>query len=461
MEAAAGGEPRQAVGARGALTLYQADQEIRGTLVRRAKIGSKVLILEVLLPAEDGEADGLRWKVVIEDGREDHLLQQPAQGSKLQPGDEVQMRGDIVVYRGQRGAELNFVPSAINLIARSSLVAGDAMKVAFAGPRRYPPLPPELQEEPEAEPAAAVLTEGAGAGAGASDHARQTAVPLCRAFRRGLACSKEGCGYRHVFAGEEERESVMRFRGRAAREREAAREPEDPHEGDSKSSKSHRAAIFAAWLVETFGAELLSSGSGVVEVAGGQGLLSHILSEVHGVRCTVVDPRREDGGTLVTLARALKKLGGGGGRGPGPAPPALPSEAAPGGGCGAGARRRFRRIEREFSEALVEAGAEGEAAALLRSCSAVVGLHPDQATDPIVKVALRLGVPFAVVPCCVFPSLFTERRRPGGEPVITYPHLVEYLKALAGPSAQETFLPFQGRNRVIWRPPGAPPVAAG
>ena len=35
-------------------------------------------------------------------------------------------------------------------------------------------------------------------------------------------------------------------------------------------------------------------------------------------------------------------------------------------------------------------------------------------TEPIVDVACRLGKPFAVVPCCVFPRLFPHRRLPDG-----------------------------------------------
>ena len=40
-------------------------------------------------------------------------------------------------------------------------------------------------------------------------------------------------------------------------------------------------------------------------------------------------------------------------------------------------------------------------------------MHPDQATEPIVDLALRLGVPFAVVPCCVYPGLFPFRVQKG------------------------------------------------
>ena len=40
----------------------------------------------------------------------------------------------------------------------------------------------------------------------------------------------------------------------------------------------------------------------------------------------------------------------------------------------------------------------------------VVGFHPDQATEPCIDLAMLLGVPFCVVPCCVFPSEFPDRR---------------------------------------------------
>ena len=49
--------------------------------------------------------------------------------------------------------------------------------------------------------------------------------------------------------------------------------------------------------------------------------------------------------------------------------------------------------------------AEGSAtAALFGECGLVLGLHPDQATEPIVDACLAAGKAFAVVPCCVFPE---------------------------------------------------------
>ncbi len=43
------------------------------------------------------------------------------------------------------------------------------------------------------------------------------------------------------------------------------------------------------------------------------------------------------------------------------------------------------------------------------SANLIVGFHPDQATEAMVDLALLLRVPFAVVPCCVFPKEFPDR----------------------------------------------------
>ena len=58
--------------------------------------------------------------------------------------------------------------------------------------------------------------------------------------------------------------------------------------------------------------------------------------------------------------------------------------------------------------------------------SLIVGFHPDSATEPAVDLALALKVPFALVVCCVFPSLF-KARRCDGRPVKTYEQFIEYL----------------------------------
>jgi hypothetical protein len=69
---------------------------------------------------------------------------------------------------------------------------------------------------------------------------------------------------------------------------------------------------------------------------------------------------------------------------------------------------------------------------------------------PIVDAALLFGRPFAVVPCCVFPSFFSERRL-DGKSVVSYDQFMEYLKAkviAAGRECELAFLPFKGTSQL-------------
>jgi len=86
----------------------------------------------------------------------------------------------------------------------------------------------------------------------------------------------------------------------------------------------------------------------------------------------------------------------------------------------------------------------------LRNASAVVGMHPDQATGAIVDLALALNVPFAVVPCCVYHKLFPERRlRDGGE-VNDYDALIQYLVEKDPDNIKVETLDFEGKNKVVY-----------
>ena len=78
--------------------------------------------------------------------------------------------------------------------------------------------------------------------------------------------------------------------------------------------------------------------------------------------------------------------------------------------------------------------------------------HPDEATDHIIDIGLELDIPWVVIPCCVFPTLFRERRTRDGRLVKSYEDLCDYVLT-RHPGIQETTLPFRGRNRVFyWRP---------
>ena len=92
----------------------------------------------------------------------------------------------------------------------------------------------------------------------------------------------------------------------------------------------------------------------------------------------------------------------------------------------------------------------GPVGSAVGGCDVLVGMHPDQATEPIVDAAIELGKPFAVVPCCVFPELFPERRTKDGDSVRTYVQFIDYLVA-KHPDIRLAYLPFKGRNRVVYR----------
>jgi hypothetical protein len=87
--------------------------------------------------------------------------------------------------------------------------------------------------------------------------------------------------------------------------------------------------------------------------------------------------------------------------------------------------------------------------ALVRNCSAIVALHPDEATDAIVDMAVQLRIPFCIVPCCVFARWYPHRRLRNRNPVHTYQDLLDYLQE-KDDSIQRSILPFEGANTILW-----------
>lgn len=199
------------------------------------------------------------------------------------------------------------------------------------------------------------------------------------------------------------------------------------HEGEvqGKASKKLRARLFAEYLVQEFGVEVLSAGAGVLDVAGGKGLISFTLASQFGVKSTVVEPgsrRGSDSG--------------------------LPKPE----------RRRLRAQGREHLVDFVEAAlddkfvATSQGAALLAGCSMLIGMHPDEATESIVKFALAHEKPFAVVPCCVFRHLNPWRRLKSGFEVRDINDLVTYISEKAndaGGTSRTSHLGFEGRDKVV------------
>ncbi len=74
----------------------------------------------------------------------------------------------------------------------------------------------------------------------------------------------------------------------------------------------------------------------------------------------------------------------------------------------------------------------------------IVGMHPDEATSIIIRVANNSQKKWAVVPCCI--------RGPGSEQVHGFKHWVNYLERLSTKQVSRTQLEFSGKNIVLWTP---------
>jgi hypothetical protein len=189
----------------------------------------------------------------------------------------------------------------------------------------------------------------------------------------------------------------------------------------NNQAKSLRARIFAFFLLETYGADFLASGNGVLDVAGGKGKVSIELSVQGNVQCTIVDPLvRKHGEKLEKRdAKRIRKLDA-------PHPVLLPREF------------NSTNFVDEFRH-------------LLDGMSVIIGLHPDQPTEDILDVALLCDKPFAIIPCCVFPCFFPLRTLPCGSFVQSYDQFLEYL-LLKDARLRRRELPFEGKNVVIYLP---------
>ena len=125
-----------------------------------------------------------------------------------------------------------------------------------------------------------------------------------------------------------------------------AAEPEDDsHSGKEDKAARHR--IFCEWIIETFGKASLMAGSGVMDVAGGKGDISHFLTEM-GITSTCIEPFPRSSQSLsesLVVDTDDNK-----------APP-------------------FKTLERFFDEDLLNDSAHVE---LFQNAAFYCGMHPDQ-----------------------------------------------------------------------------------
>ncbi|RKP11836.1 hypothetical protein BJ684DRAFT_21590 [Piptocephalis cylindrospora] len=249
---------------------------------------------------------------------------------------------------------------------------------------------------------------------------------LCKFWVNTGRCERggeEGCPYRHPTGADLIRERKVWVAQRVESRMRSQQRADDPFEPGRKKRKSGRALIFAQWIHTTFGKPDHAIYR-VLDVAGGKGAVGLELEHSFNLPSTLIDPRER-----ILPKWTLRNLGD-------------------------------KELNAHWKGWFVDPPCE-ELDGLLQgttppSHTLLIGLHPDQATEAIVDIGLRLGMPWAIVPCCVFPSLFPERRSPtDGEEVTTTERFIDYLQA-KDPGIQHAYLPFEGRNRVLyWMPPGA------
>lgn len=80
----------------------------------------------------------------------------------------------------------------------------------------------------------------------------------------------------------------------------------DPISGKRKRQRPRnkgRAGEFRRWLISKFGVELLSQGTGILDIAGGRGEISFELMNLNGFKSTIIDPRN-----YIDYSRFKRKL---------------------------------------------------------------------------------------------------------------------------------------------------------
>ncbi|CAD7950127.1 unnamed protein product [Amoebophrya sp. A120] len=194
-------------------------------------------------------------------------------------------------------------------------------------------------------------------------------------------------------------------------------------DGIEATSKHRRAHCFAKWIVETYQERLKlldRKTSIILDVAGGTGDLSVILRSEYGFENVfTVDPWKPEKWKKWQLrkimnvsrqdqehGRRTKTCGELSNRN---TTTELTKESYQAideyTEAAALLDRFFVREKFDFSSA-----PSPKLSSLIQNCDLIVGLHPDQATEPIVAVAGKLRKPMCVVPCCVFADQFPERR---------------------------------------------------
>ncbi|KAI8096657.1 uncharacterized protein BX664DRAFT_324552 [Halteromyces radiatus] len=214
-------------------------------------------------------------------------------------------------------------------------------------------------------------------------------------------------------------------------------DPNDPHQ--DKKPHALRALIFAQWIYEQLLSKLKPNMDDmtVLDIAGGKGEVSMFLCHAFGIPSTVVEPqaRPQPKYWFTRLRRLMEKH-------------IMKEETS------YAQSWPYPNLKPTFLTTLLDDRFLQQYHDLMLQVTLLIGLHADQATEPIVDTAIQLGKPFAVVPCCVFGRENLHRRLISGAPVATTKDLIQYLcekdTGVYGGKIQTAYLDFEGKNQVVY-----------
>ena len=244
-----------------------------------------------------------------------------------------------------------------------------------------------------------------------------------------------------------------------------------------KKSKGARADIFATFLVNKFGgADMINKNGGVLDVAGGRGDLSFELNTKYNIKCTLIDPRqrklnKRQRRYILKKEKEKQKhvviqnkidLGDDDDKKE-EEPKAKKQKISTNNfnnnnnnNCNNNNNNNSNnnnqkkiKIDQQLLNDYLGQHIQNtfdssfEIATIGGKQPLVVGMHPDQATEDIVDIALKHKLNFAIVPCCVFPKDKSRKK-------MSFEEWCEFLSNKTD-GIQSEFLSFTGANRVLYK----------
>lgn len=219
----------------------------------------------------------------------------------------------------------------------------------------------------------------------------------------------------------------------------ARRRQKNPERKRHGARNQNKSKAFVRWLLDTFPDELADERP-ILDVAGGKGEVAARLCVCHNKRVIMIDPRPCDPLTCFR-SDVLRKI---------PLKWQQRLEEKEPDFLNRLFDEKFSQIITCFDDVTLQEKPELRNA--VESSCLVLGLHADGATEAIVQAALDYNKPFVVVPCCVFPNLFQQRRVRRGDELVPVRSVESFCQYLLEKDTrfQTTTLSFEGRNTAIY-----------